>query len=164
MADVGAGAGFFTVRLARAVGSEGRVYGVDIQESVVDTLRKRAEKAELGNVEAVLGEANDPHLPAGTLDGVLIVNAYHEILAFESMLAHILQALKPGGRFVLVEPFDSERRSDPREGQVERHEIAPELLEAELRASGFEIVERVDAFITRESGRGDSLIVAVRPR
>ncbi len=102
VADVGAGAGFFTVRLARAVGPHGHVLAVDIQQNVVEGLRQRAKRAELGNIEAILGAPDDTCLPQATLDGLLIVNAYHEMKDFESMLAHIRQSLKPGGRFVLV--------------------------------------------------------------
>lgn len=78
IADVGSGDGFLTVRLAPAVGSTGKVYAVDIDPTVAEHLRQRLAAAGITNVEVVMGTEDDPHLPVGTLDGVVIVNAYHE--------------------------------------------------------------------------------------
>jgi SAM-dependent methyltransferase len=162
VADVGSGDGFFSVRLARAVGESGRVYAVDIGEKAVAGLRRRAQQAGLGNVEVILGEAEDPKLPPGVLDAVLIVNSYHEMPAHESMLRRIHEALKPGGRLVLVEPYKKARRGEPRASQVRDHLIAPEIAEEELRSGGFEIVERSDDFVARPN-QDEWLIAARRP-
>ncbi len=164
VADVGAGAGFFTVRLARAVGPAGRVYAVEIEEELAEDLRRRAKEASFENVEAVLGAVDDPRLPEAQLDAALIVNSYHEMTAHESMLARIRAALREGGRLVVIEPYRREGRGDPRDEQVGRHEIAPQLVEEELRNGGLEIRERVDEFISyAESGRFDAMVVASRP-
>src|SRR5260221_190867 len=79
MADVGSGDGFLTVRLSPAVGTTGKVYAVDIDPTAAERLRLRLANARMTNVEVVVGAEDDPHLPVGTLDGVLIVNAYHEM-------------------------------------------------------------------------------------
>jgi precorrin-6B methylase 2 len=163
VADIGAGGGFFTVRLARAVPA-GRVYAVDIGKDLVEGLERRAEVTPFGNVEAVLGAEDDPRLPKGELDAALIVNAYHEMSHYEKMLEHIRGGLRPGGRLVVIEPIARDHRGDPRADQIRRHEIAPELVEEELRNAGFEILERVDEFISyTDSGRVDSMAVASRP-
>jgi SAM-dependent methyltransferase len=162
VADVGAGDGFFTIRLARRVGPSGRVYPVELGDAAVAQLGRRAADASLPQVEPVRGAPDDPHLPRGVLDAALIVNAYHEMPQYEAMLRHLRDALKPGGRLVLVEPWSPKRRRESREDQVRDHLIAPELAEGELRAAGFEVSLRRDDFVTRED-RGDWLIQARRP-
>jgi predicted TIM-barrel fold metal-dependent hydrolase/16S rRNA G527 N7-methylase RsmG len=166
VADVGAGGGFHTVRLARAVGRTGRVYAVDISERQVKQLKQRMREDELENVEIIQGETKDPKLPANSLDAVLISDAYHEMTEYPAVLSHIRQALKPGGRFVVFDRIAKrkERRKDPRQKQVQDHEIAPELVEAELRQAGFEIVELRDPFLDRPRGEMVHwLMVARRP-
>jgi ubiquinone/menaquinone biosynthesis C-methylase UbiE len=121
VADVGAGDGFFTVRLAWLLGSAGRVYAVDIDEKTLSGLGERVRAAPFDKVELVLGQADDPKLPVATLDAVLIVNSYHEMPEHQRMLERIHEALKPEGRPVLVEPFSAGRRALPREEQEKKH-------------------------------------------
>lgn len=162
VADVGAGDGFSTVRLADVVGSRGHVFAVEIGDKAVAALSRRASAASLENVEAILGAADDPRLPNASLDGALIVNAYHEMPSYEAMLARLFDALKPGGRLVLVEPWSKSRRGESRADQVKDHLIAPEMAEEELRRAGFAILGRDDDFISRQ-GSGQWLIQASRP-
>jgi ubiquinone/menaquinone biosynthesis C-methylase UbiE len=103
VADIGAGSGYFTERLARLVGASGRVYANDIQRGMLDLLRARLERERLTNVTLVLGDPADPKLPAGAIDMVLMVDVYHELSDPQTMLAHLRKALKPGGRLVLIE-------------------------------------------------------------
>jgi ubiquinone/menaquinone biosynthesis C-methylase UbiE len=147
IADVGAGDGFYTVRIARAVLPDGRVVGEDISESAVQKIRDRVAGDQLTNVDAVLGAADDPRLSGEAFDAVLVHNAYHEFVQHEQMLGRILKALKPGGRFVLVEPFHTSSNGLPRDQQVAKHDLAPDLGEQELRAAGFTIVERQNDFV-----------------
>jgi ubiquinone/menaquinone biosynthesis C-methylase UbiE len=163
VADVGSGDGFFSVRLARAVGVTGRVFAVDISNEALARLRDRLQREGIGNVEVVEGEPDDPRLPVGTLDAALIVNAYHEMVDYAAMLAHLRRALKPEGRLVIVEPITARMRAAPRERQVDEHEIAPWFVEAELREAGFHVMQMVDPFTTKPFGElfQDSLIVAV---
>jgi len=163
VADVGAGEGFFSVRLARAVGRSGRVFAVEISEKAVAALSRRAEAGSLVSIQAVLGANDDPHLAKGSLDAALIVNAYHEMPSHEAMLARLFEALKPGGRLVLVEPWAARRRGEPRAAQLTDHLIAPELVEDELRRAGFEIGARHDDFIPGDK-RPQWLIQARRPK
>lgn len=165
VADVGAGDGFFTVPLARAVGVAGRVYAVDISADALARLRERVEREGLDNVEAIQGEPHDPRLPEGALDAALIVNAYHEMTEYRAMLVHLRRALKPSGRLVIVEPITAGVRGDTRENQVQEHEIAPRFVESELRTAEFHIMQLVDPFTTRgDSGISEWLLVAVRGR
>ena len=94
----------------------------------------------------ILGEAADPKLPAGRLDAVLVRNAYHEMPEYKSVLAGVNAALRPGGVLVIVEALHDNNRSKTREQQVKEHEIAPEIVEAELRDAGFEILSREELF------------------
>src|SRR5579862_455893 len=104
VADIGAGSGFYENALSGAVGSEGRVYAEDIDENgAIKHLKERVAKDRLNNVEVVLGTADDPKLPQGALDGVLMVIMYHEIANPQKILEHVKAALKPGGRLVIVD-------------------------------------------------------------
>lgn len=161
VADVGAGDGFFTVRLARAVGPGGRVVAVDISREALDRLRARLEEDLLTNVDVVQGEVADPHLPVDSLDAVLIVNAYHEMDRFEAMLDHLRRALKPGGRLVLVEPLDPKLRGESRASQTKAHSLDAGSAERELRAAGFEVIGLRDPFVRREQSE-EWLMIAQR--
>jgi ubiquinone/menaquinone biosynthesis C-methylase UbiE len=164
IADVGAGDGFYTVRIARAVAPTGRAVAVDVAESALNKLRERVTRDHVADVDIVLGAADDPHLGDGRLDAVLIHNAYHEMTAYEAMLRRIHSALKPGGRFVIVEPLHDTSRGLPREQQVANHDIERGIVESELRSAAFEIVEHDDEFIKFTGVPGGFwLIVARRP-
>lgn len=160
VADIGAGRGFFTTRLARTVGPGGRVYAVDVADDDLRRLRERVEEQGLSQVQVVEGERDDPRLPAGSIDAALIVNAYHEMREHQAMLAGIRRALRPGGRLVIVEPIVESRRGDPRDRQASSHEIEPKYVEADLRDAGFDVLELRDPFTTRPEGDVEWLIVA----
>ena len=102
VADVGAGAGWFTVRLARRVGPNGRVYAEDIQRPMLEAIGYRVSREGLTNVETVLGTPEDPTLPAG-LDAVLVVDVYAEVEEPVSLLTDVASALKPQGRLGIVD-------------------------------------------------------------
>ena len=103
VADIGAGSGYYTVRLARLVGPKGRVYANDLQPGMLDLMRRRLEREKLANVELVLGTDSDPRLPPESLDLALMVDVYHEFSQPQAMLRRIREALKPGGRLILLE-------------------------------------------------------------
>jgi ubiquinone/menaquinone biosynthesis C-methylase UbiE len=165
VADVGAGSGFLTTRLAAAVGPAGRVYSVDISQDALKTLRTKVESQNLTNVVIVEGAEDDPRLPAGALDAVVMINAYHEIAAPQKVLARVREALRPGGRLVLCEP----RPKTPdgtRAEQAKRHVIEPRFVVSELKDAEFEITTMDEAFAANPSGPDApypySLIVARR--
>ncbi|MEO6568822.1 MAG: methyltransferase domain-containing protein [Opitutaceae bacterium] len=102
VADVGCGTGYFTWRLARAVGAKGRVYGVEIQPEMLDRLAVAMKERSIENVTGILGSVDDPRLPM-PVDLVLMVDVYHELSHPAEMMAAICRQLKPGGRMVFVE-------------------------------------------------------------
>jgi protein-L-isoaspartate O-methyltransferase len=101
--DMGAGSGYYTVRLSELVGAKGKVYAVDIQPEMLDILRKRLKAQKITNVEPVQGTESDPKLPAGGVDLILMVDVYHEFTHPYEMTEAMVKALKPGGRLVFVE-------------------------------------------------------------
>jgi SAM-dependent methyltransferase len=103
VADVGAGSGYYSSRMAERVGPEGTVYAVDIQPEMINMLEQQMVLRKATNVKALLGTTTDPRLPAGTLDLALMVDVYHEFEYPYEMLAAVVRALKPGGRVVFVE-------------------------------------------------------------
>lgn len=132
VADIGSGTGYFTFRLAREV-PHGRVYAVDVVPALLDTIRTRAARAGLRNVNPVLGTLTDPNLPAGRLDLILIVASYHEFSHPQEMLEAMYTALKPGGRLAIVEY----RGEDPTIPVPEAHRMTEEQIRREITASGF---------------------------
>jgi predicted methyltransferase len=150
VADVGAGDGFFTSRLARSVGGNGRVFAVDIDDAVMTRLRKRLQEDGIDNVTIVKGSIDDPKLPDATLDAALIVNAYHEMEQHQLILAALRRALKPDGRLVIVEPVTPSRRGRPRADEAKSHEIDPEYVLQDARAAGFAVVALKDPFTRRD--------------
>lgn len=148
VADIGAGGGFFTARLARTVGKDGRVYAVDVDAAVITRLEQRAGREQWANVEIIHSRPDDPRLPDGALDAALIVNAYHEFTAVEAMLRGLARALKPGGRLVIVDQVPRPGRSrDDRSAQERTHELGSWFAVRDLVWAGFRIVDLEDPFI-----------------
>jgi ubiquinone/menaquinone biosynthesis C-methylase UbiE len=146
VADIGAGRGFFTLRLARVVGPAGRVFAVDIDEAVLEQLRASVRRAGLQNVETILSELDDPMLADTSVDAALMVIAYHEMREHEAMLAGVKRALRPGGRLAIVDNPVRDS-TDSRRQQMRRHHIDIRIVEQDLIAAGFEILERLPRFI-----------------
>lgn len=141
VADIGAGTGAYLGALSRAVGPEGHVFAVDISAPFATHMVARAGKEGLENVSVLIGRADNPTLPAGTLDAVLTVNTFHHFEAPEAMLRHIHRALRPGGQFVVVD-FD---RASPGATDHQR-QMAPLDRAGHVRlieAHGFRLVEDV---------------------
>jgi protein-L-isoaspartate O-methyltransferase len=103
VADVGAGSGYYTFRLADAVGPKGKVYANDIQKEMLALIKKRMDREKVANVETILGTETDAKLPENKVDLILLVDVYHEFSHPYEMTESMLKALKPGGRLVFVE-------------------------------------------------------------
>ena len=161
IADIAAGTGYLTKALAKAVGPSGRVYAVEIGEKELTALRAIAQKDSFANVAVVVGGETETRLP-DAIDGAVILNSYHEISQIRPILASVLRVLRPGGSLVLVDnnPFGA-WKSETREFQVSHHAIDPSIVEREVRAAGFEVVRRDDAFITAPVSQW--IVVARRP-
>jgi putative heme-binding domain-containing protein len=140
VAEIGSGTGYFTWRLAERVGPAGKVFAVDIQQKMLDLTGETIKKHKLSNVELILGSQNDPHLPAASLDLVLIAYAYHEFSEPEAMMTAVNRALKPAGRLVSIE-FAEGRPFGPQD-KAERMTI--NQIRAEIEPIGFELDRVLD--------------------
>jgi len=147
VADVGSGAGYFSLKLSLVVGRSGTVLAVDVRKLPLVFLWIRAFSGRLHNIRVRVGQLNDPQLAAGTVDAVLIANTYHEFGAPESMLDHTFKSLRPGGRLVVI---DRSSTGDQAGSEAEHHhQISPAAVEAQLRQTGLKILKREDQFIRR---------------
>ena len=145
VADIGAGSGYMTVRLSRRVGATSQVYANDIQQGMLDLLDKRLKKSRITNVHPVLGSQDDPKLPAASIDLALLVDVYHEFSAPQLMLRHIREAIKPGGRLVLLEY----KKEDPSIPIRPEHKMTVAEAKMEVEAEGFKLT-RVDNGLPRQ--------------
>jgi 2-polyprenyl-3-methyl-5-hydroxy-6-metoxy-1,4-benzoquinol methylase len=139
VADIGAGVGYFSVKMARKVGPDGIVYATDIQPKMLEYLEAYARQNQVENIRAVLSEPDDPKLPAGTIDLVLLVDVYHEFSHPSEMLQGIRRALKPDGRVVLLEY----RKEDPDLPIKEDHKMSVKMVKKELEPEGFQFDELI---------------------
>jgi SAM-dependent methyltransferase len=133
VADVGAGVGYFTIRLGKRVGPDGKVWATDVQPEMLTMLRERAAKAKISNIETVLGTEADPKLPRAAFDLILLVDVYHEFSQPQRMLQKLRLALKPGGRLVLLEY----RKEDPHIPIRSEHKMSVEEARTEVEAEGY---------------------------
>jgi len=141
VADVGAGSGYMTERLAKRVGSAGKVYAVDIQPEMLRLLNQRLIARRITNVVAIQGNVDDPRLPPSMLDLELLVDVYHEFSAPQAMLRHLREALKPDGRLVLLEY----RKEDPAIPIREEHKMTVAEAKLEVEAEGFVLSQTNEA-------------------
>lgn len=135
VADIGAGEGYYTVRLAERVGRRGRVLAQDIDRAALQRLGQRVERERLENVSLKLGAPDDPKLPENSFDRIFMVHMYHEIEEPYAFLWRLWPALREGGRVIVV---DVDRPTD-------QHGIDPLLLSCEFKRVGFELDEFKDA-------------------
>lgn len=138
VADIGAGSGYYTSRMARRVGPAGRVYATDIQQGMIDLLDRRIRSEGLANVTTVLGGMDDPKLPPLAIDLAIMVDVYHELQQPQVFLQRLKESFKPGGRLVLLE-F---RKEDPKVPILEVHKMSVAEVKQEMEAEGF-VLDRV---------------------
>ena len=145
VADVGAGSGYFTVRLASRVGPKGRVFANDLQPEMLKLLAARLAREQVANVTLVHGAVDNPKLPVASIDLVLMVDVYHEFSEPQKMLRAIRAALKPEGRLVLLEY----RKEDPDVPIRFEHKMSVSEAKLELEAEGFRLA-KVDGRLPRQ--------------
>jgi len=162
VADVGAGDGFLTLRIAPFVGENGHVLAVDISDARLQSLKRRVTDAHFANVEIVKGDEGDPRLPAGQLDAVIILNSYHEMPRFREILLHIRVSLKPGGRLLIAEPGPLPAEQTRAE-QIARHHISSKFVAEEMAQAGFKILEQRERFAQIPEANWYSLVVGQLP-
>ncbi len=128
VADIGCGTGYYASRMAEELGAEGKVYGVEIQQEMLDMLAKNMKQLGINNVEGHMGEPNNPKLAVASCDMIIMVDVYHEFEFPYEMTRHMISALKPGGRLVLIEY----RMEDP-EVRIKRcHKMSEVQVKAEM--------------------------------
>ncbi len=140
VADVGAGTGFMSLKMAKRVVPGGKVYSEDVQSEMLRMLRRNAAKAGITNVETVLGSEADPKLPAGQIDLILLVDVYHEFSQPQKMLQRMRETLKPDGRLVLLEY----RKEDPTIPIRPEHKMSVQEVKIETEAEGFRLDQVIE--------------------
>ena len=141
VADLGAGGGWFTVRLARRVGPNGIVYAEDIQREMIAAIERRVQSQGLRNVRTILGTEDDPRLPPKSLDAILIVDSYHEMRAVRapvSLLRRCAMALRPGGKLGIVD-F---KKTGGGPGPLLTERVEPQTVIADAKAAGLVLIEQ----------------------
>jgi ubiquinone/menaquinone biosynthesis C-methylase UbiE len=137
VADIGAGSGFMTERLAARVGPTGRVYANDVQPQMLQLLAVRLARKKIGNVTLIQGALDDPRLPPASVDLEIMVDVYHEFSQPQAMLRKLRAALKPGGRMVLLEY----RKEDPSIPIRPEHKMSVAEAKLEVEAEGFALAQ-----------------------
>ena len=145
VADIGAGSGFMTVRLAARVGPTSRVFANDVQPQMLNILARRLSNSQITNVTLIEGTIDDPRLPPASVDLEIMVDVYHELSQPQAMLRHLREALKPGGRLVLLEY----RKEDPTVPIKPEHKMSVAEAKMEVEAEGFTLV-KVDQALPRQ--------------
>ena len=140
VADIGAGSGYYSSRIAKRVGPTGRVYATDIQQGMIDILDRRITAEGLTNVTTVLGGMDDPRLPPASIDLAIMVDVYHELQQPQLFLQRLKATFKPNGRLVLLE-F---RKEDPKVPILEVHKMSVAEVKQEMEAEGFVLDKVID--------------------
>jgi ubiquinone/menaquinone biosynthesis C-methylase UbiE len=134
VADVGSGSGYFTFRLANAVGPSGKVFAVDVDRGMNDYLRERARAGGRMNIDVILAEPDDPRLPPASVDMIFAVNTYHFLENRTAYFARADKYLRPGGRVVIID-FNRRQWFD----LFGSHYTSPDVIKSEMRGAGFEL-------------------------
>jgi ubiquinone/menaquinone biosynthesis C-methylase UbiE len=160
-ADIGCHEGYMTLKLAKVVGPNGKVFAVDVEESKIKKVESVAADSKIKNITVIKGDYDNPKLPTNSLDAVIILDTYHEMDDHDEILKHIFNALKPGGRLLLCEPIAEERRSLSRSEQERKHELAMAFALEDLKKAGFRISFQKDPYIDRTKEKGDKMWVVL---
>ncbi len=151
VADVGAGNGYFTFRLASRVGPQGKVYAEDIRDEELAKIRERAKKEGVAQIETILGTPNDPRLPAESVDAILVVNAYHEMKEYDAMLGAMFRALKPGGLLAIIDA--RAKPGKPRKKYFDDHIMPEQLVREDAARNSFHFLHEEPGLKNSEGKR-----------
>jgi predicted methyltransferase len=141
VADIGCGTGYFSRRMAKAVAPEGKVYGNEIQPEFIEMLKTNCAKENITNVVPILGAEDDPKLPKGEIDWILLTDVYHEFQQPQPMLARMLESLKPDGKVALIE---YRLLGDTAKHIHKEHRMSVKQVLAEWNEAGFELVDLLE--------------------
>jgi len=146
VADVGCHEGYLSFHLSKRVGKNGKVFAVDVEEYRLDKLKGHMKERDISNIEVILGDYDNPKLPIGSLDAVMVMDTYHEIDDYMEVLGHIRKALKPNGRILILEKLKEHKRGKSREEQARGHTLSSKYVKEELREAGFTLTKEVKDF------------------
>ena len=166
VADIGCHEGYLTVRLAKKVGEEGQVYAVDVRTDRLEALQDNLDDRDLTNVNVILGDYDNPKLPQNTLDVVVIMDTYHEMTDYMTILEHVKKALKPEGRIVILEKLKTRIKGKSRRAQTNARSLRIKYVKEELERVGLKIMHQ-DRNIGEWENDPDKIIwilVAEKPR
>ncbi len=138
--EPGAGDGYFTFKLAKRVGSAGKIYANDIVEGKLASLRRQSEVQGIKNITTILGEVEDPLFPDGNMDMIVMMYVFHDLEKPEIFLRNLISDLKPGGMLYLIE------RDPERFGATYRHFLSRDEMVRKVKAGGFRVTKIIDDF------------------
>lgn len=150
VADIGAGSGWFTEHAARKVGRGGRVFAEDINPQAVEHIADRMKKANIDNVRVILGTADDPKLPQGAIDAVMLLKVYHEIQQPEALMKKVKASLHPGAKVGIID----------RNGNGADHGLNQDVVVREMNEAGFRLAEHYD--FTKADGQDYFLVFVAK--
>jgi len=139
VADIGCHEGYLSVYLANRIGTSGKVFAVDVRMDRLETLKAIAKERELDNIKTIVGDYDNPNLPKARLDTVIIMDTYHEITDYMTVLGHVYAALKPGGKIVIIEKLKSRIIGKSRDDQTDAHSLSTKYVKRELKRTGFSV-------------------------
>jgi ubiquinone/menaquinone biosynthesis C-methylase UbiE len=163
VADLGCGSGYFALKLSPIVGTHGEVLAVDIRRVPLLFLWARAILRHDHNISIIHAQPDNPHLPTGAVDAVLIANTYHELTHPKAILNCIFHSLRPGGRLVVIDRGPEANQAEARDIETRHHELPLESAAMEIRQSGFEISMQQGSFINPPGDIPWWLIVSRKP-
>ncbi len=161
VADIGCHEGYFSMHLARKVGLRGKVYAVDVREDRLEKLNRNAKDRSLLNITTILGDYDDPKLPRKELDLVVIMDTYHEMRDYMTVLEHVKQALKPSGKILILEKLKSHAKDKSRKEQTSSHTLSPHFVRKELQEAGFKVIQQVNNMGDWENNKTKKIWVLV---
>jgi len=142
VADIGCHEGYLSIHLAKVVGSEGRIFAVDVRLDRLETLKSNLKDRKLTNVNVIHGDYDDPKLPKNKLDVVIIMDTYHEMSDYMTILKHVYTSLKPEGKIVIMEKLKEHIKGKSRTSQIDAHSLGPKYVKNELIDAGFKIIHQ----------------------
>jgi len=148
VAEIGAGEGYFSVKLAEQVGPDGKLLALDIDPERLNVLRLLKRYGQFEQIEIVENKPKQLDLKAASLDKVVMVNTYHEIEDFEAILKQCFEALKPGGSIYIIDSYDTKLDNDKasRKKLFKKHSIRPVMVASDLEAAGFSVKNQLDKY------------------
>lgn len=157
VADIGSHEGYMTYKLSKIVGDSGKVYAVENRIPMVGLMQLKVKEKGIVNIIPVFAPGNDLGLPKDSLDAIIILDTYHEVIGYEQLLENIKNSLVKDGRLVICEPIADKRKMLSRSEQAKKHEIAIEFVLQDLAKAGYKVMTKKENFIDREKIKGDKM-------